>query len=100
MGIGLGSMTVVEVDSSVYYDFYEEYSPIIEDPHLKLDKYCESENFVGELCACYRMRIWGIEPEYKHMHCSAEKTVDEICPEESCDLYGCQEAILETIQTR
>ena len=45
------------------------------------------------------MRIWGIEPEYKHMHCSAEKTVDEICPEESCDLYGCQEAILETIQT-
>ncbi len=44
------------------------------------------------------MHVWGIEPEYKNMHCRAEKTVAEICPEESCDLYGCQEAILDAIQ--
>jgi hypothetical protein len=44
------------------------------------------------------MRVWGIEPEYKHMHCRGERTVDDMCPEESCDLYGCQEAILEVIK--
>lgn len=38
--IGLGTMAVGSIDSSVYYDFYEEYSPITEDPHVnqKLSK--------------------------------------------------------------
>jgi len=33
-------MAVGSIDSSVYYDFYEEYSPITEDPHVnqKLSK--------------------------------------------------------------
>ena len=32
------------------------------------------------------------------MTCSGEQTVADVCPEESCNLYGCEEPIKLTIQ--
>ncbi|CAG5094429.1 Oidioi.mRNA.OKI2018_I69.XSR.g13548.t1.cds [Oikopleura dioica] len=92
-------MTVGVEDNSVYYDYYGDYySPAYEDPREAFEKYCEPEHFIGELCACYRMHAWGIDPEYKYMTCSGEQTVADVCPAESCNLYGCEEAIKRTIQ--